>query len=62
MLRLGVTPDGRAANISVVKGVGLGLDERAIEAVQTWRFRPATEPGGKVVPIWITVEVTFRLL
>jgi len=55
-------PDGRAANISVVKGVGVGLDERAVEVVQTWRFRPAKEPGGKVVPVWITVEVTFRLL
>ena len=62
VLRLVVMPDGRAANISVVKGVGVGLDERAVEVVQTWRFRPAKEPGGKVVPIWITVEVTFRLL
>src|SRR5713101_2521065 len=62
VLRLVVMPDGRAANISVVKGVGVGLDERAVEVVQTWRFRPAKEPGGKVVPVWITVEVTFRLL
>jgi|SRR3989442_3269092 len=62
VLRLVLMPDGRAANISVVRGVGVGLDERAVEVVQTWRFRPAREPSGKVVPIWITVEVTFRLL
>jgi periplasmic protein TonB len=43
VLRLVVMPDGRAANISVVKGVGVGLDERAVEVVQTWRFRPAKE-------------------
>ncbi len=62
MLRLVVTPDGRAERISVVKGLGLGLDERAIEAVRTWRFRPALEFGGRLVPVWVTVEVTFRLL
>jgi len=61
-LRLIVTAEGRAANISVVKGLGLGLDEKALEAVQIWQFKPALGPNGKPVPVWVTVEVTFRLL
>jgi len=62
LLRLVVTPEGRAAQIHVVKGLGLGLDEKAVEAVREWRFKPAREPGGKLVAVGITVEVMFRLL
>ncbi len=62
VLRLIVTSDGRATNISVVKGLGLGLDEKAVEAVRNWRFKPAIGPGGKVVPVWLDIEVVFRLL
>jgi TonB family protein len=62
VLRVIVLPDGRATNISVARGVGLGLDERAIEAVKTWRFKPAIGPGGKAVPVEVLIEVTFRLL
>ena len=61
-LRMIVTPDGRATNISVVKGVGLGLDDRAIQAVRDWKFKPSLGPGGKAVAVWVTVEVNFRLL
>src|SRR2546426_4938661 len=43
VLRLVVMPDGRATSVSVVKGVGVGLDERAVEVVQIWWFRPAKE-------------------
>ena len=57
-----VTPDGRATNINVVKGPGLGLEEKAIEAVRGWRFKPAIGPGGKPVPVQVIIEVTFRLL
>ena len=56
-----VTVDGRATNISVVKSPGMGLDEKAIEQVRTWRFRPATGPSGKIVPVIVPIEVTFRL-
>ncbi len=62
MLRLAVTPEGRATRISVARGLGMGLDEKAIEAVRGWRFRPAREPSGRPVPVWVEVEVTFRLL
>ena len=48
-------------NIKVVKSLGLGLDERAIETVKTWKFRPGTR-NGKPVVTPATVEVNFRLL
>jgi TonB family protein len=62
VLQIIVTPDGRATNITVVRGPGLGLEEKAIEAVRGWRFKPATSPGGKAVPVYTLVEVNFRLL
>jgi TonB family protein len=44
----------------VVRPLGLGLDEKAIEAVQRWRFRPVYD-GGNPVPARTTVELVFRL-
>jgi len=41
--------------------MGLGMDERALEAVAKWRFLPALA-SGKPVPAPVTVEVSFRLL
>lgn len=62
LLQIIVQPDGRATNIFIVKGLGMGLDENAIEAVKGWRFKPASGPGGKPVPTQVMIEVTFRLL
>jgi protein TonB len=60
-LQIIVTTDGRAANIVVVQGPGLGLEEKAVEAVRGWRFKPAIGPSGKPVATIVPVEVTFRL-
>ncbi len=62
VLQAVITADGRAIEIQVVKGPGLGLEEKAVEAVKTWRFKPAMGPGGKPVPVIVPIEVTFRLL
>lgn len=56
-----VTVDGRCVNASVVKGPGLGLEEKALEAVRNWRLKPAVGPSGKPVPVIVPIEVTFRL-
>jgi TonB family protein len=56
-----ITADGRASNIRVAKGLGMGLDEKAIEAVRTWRFRPAVGPDGKASAVSTPIEVVFRL-
>jgi TonB family protein len=44
----------------VQRTLGLGLDEKAIEAVKTWRFEPAMK-DGKPVAVAINIEVDFRL-
>jgi len=55
-----VGPDGMAHDIKVTNTLGLGLDEKAIEAVRKWRFDPATK-DGKAVNVLISVQVNFRL-
>jgi periplasmic protein TonB len=56
-----VDADGRASQIRLAKGIGLGLDERAMQAIRGWRFAPARDAGHRPVPAWVTVEATFRL-
>ncbi|MBZ5722734.1 MAG: energy transducer TonB [Acidobacteriia bacterium] len=55
-----VGKDGRVRNIRVAQTLGMGLDEKAIEAVSKWRFVPGHK-DGKPVPVQINVEVAFRL-
>jgi protein TonB len=56
-----VGSDGRAAKIRVVQGIGLGLDERAEQAIRGWKFVPARDAARRAVPAWVTVEAFFRL-
>ncbi len=56
-----VDTDGVAKNIKVMRPLGLGLDEKAIEAIKKWRFRPGVK-DGKSVAVFVTIEVNFRLL
>ena len=51
---------GKPQNIHVSRHLGMGLDEAAVAAVQTWRFQPA-EKAGTPVPVRIMVEVQFRM-
>ena len=60
-LRVLVSTDGRAAQIRIVQGIGLGLDERAAETVRAWRFLPARDAARRAVPTWVTIEAVFRL-
>ena len=60
VLWLIVGPDGRTRDIKVARTLGLGLDEKAIEAVKQWKFEPAMK-DGKPVAVQINVEVSFRL-
>jgi periplasmic protein TonB len=56
-----VTADGRATEIHIAKGLGLGLDEKAIDAVRKWRFKPAAGPDGRPTAVICFIEVTFHL-
>ena len=51
---------GIPLNVHVTKGVGLGLDEKAVEAVKRYRFKPASE-NGKPVPVYMNIEVNFEI-
>ena len=55
-----VGTDGRPSNIRVLSSLGMGLDEKAIEAVRTWKFEPAMKDGHPV-RVEIAVEVDFHL-
>jgi TonB family protein len=51
---------GAVTDCKVVKPLGLGLDEKAVETVKTWKFKPA-QRNGTPVPVRVMVEVSFRL-
>jgi periplasmic protein TonB len=61
LLSLVIDEHGNTRDIHVVRPLGLGLDEKAIEAVAKWRFRAAMK-GGRAVAVQAQVEVNFRLL
>ena len=56
-----VTADGDVTHIKVLKAVDPALDKAAIDAVRTWKLKPATDPDGNAVPVRQTIEVTFHL-
>jgi TonB family protein len=55
-----VGADGIPTNIKVVNPIGMGLDEKAVETVSTWKFQPATKDGNPVAA-QIAVEIDFHL-
>jgi len=61
VLQLVVDDQGRPQGLKVLRSLGLGLDQKAIEAVEKWRFKPGMK-DGKAVPVMATIEVNFRLL
>ena len=61
LLKVVVDVDGRAKDIQVVNGLGLGLDEKAVMAIQQWKFKPG-ERDGVPVPVQAQIEVNFKLM
>lgn len=61
LLEIEVDSSGRPRGFRVLASPGLGLDQKAIDAVRQWRFRPGYRDGRPVVT-QATVEVSFRLL
>jgi len=61
LLAITVDTEGHARDIHVVKSLGMGLDEKAVEAVAKWKFKPGMK-GGMAVNVRAQIEVNFRLL
>ena len=55
-----VDKDGKPRNVHVLRGVGMGLDEKAVEAVQQYKFKPALK-NGTPVAVYLNVEVNFQI-
>ena len=60
ILALMVGTDGRAHDVRIVRSLGMGLDEKAIEAIRQWKF-DAGRKDGVPVAVLVNVEVNFRL-
>jgi TonB family protein len=56
-----VDAQGNPQNPRVVRALGMGLDEKALEAVRKYKFRPAMKDGKTPVPVMVNIEVNFRL-
>jgi len=56
-----VDEKGNPTNLRVISGLGMGLNEKAIEAVRGWKFEPALGKDGKPVAAKIFAEVSFHL-
>jgi TonB family protein len=61
LIQLIVDAQGNPQNPRVVRALGMGLDEKALEAVRKYKFKPAMKDGKTPVPVMITAEVNFRL-
>jgi periplasmic protein TonB len=62
LLSVIIDADGRTKDIKVVRPIGLGLDEKAVEAVNTWKFEPARlQKDNTPVAVKANIEVNFRL-
>ena len=61
LVTLIVDANGMPQDVHVLRGVGMGLDEEAVEAVKQYTFRPAME-NGKPVAVQLNVQVNFQIL
>ena len=60
LVYLQVDPNGRPMHVRVLRGIGMGLDEKAVEAVSHYKFKPAME-NGHPVAVEMQVEVNFQI-
>jgi len=61
VISLIVDAQGNPQDIHVVRVLGMGLDEKAIEAVKQYKFKPAMKDGKTPVPVRTNIEINFHL-
>jgi len=60
VVSLVVDSHGMPRHVHTIRKLGMGLDEKAVEAVKQYKFKPAMK-GGSPVPVMMSIEVNFRL-
>jgi protein TonB len=60
LVNLWVDTNGNPSHVHVIRGVGMGLDEKAVDAVKQYKFKPAME-NGKPVLVELNIEVNFQI-
>ena len=60
LVNIWVDTNGNPSHVHVIRGVGMGLDEKAVEAVKLYKFKPAME-NGKPVLVELNIEVNFQI-
>jgi protein TonB len=60
LVNLWVDEKGNPTHVRVLRGIGVGLDEKAVEAVKLYKFKPAME-NGRPVTVEMNVDVTFHI-
>ena len=62
LLKVTIDVNGRIRDdVQVLRGLGYGLDEKAVECVKQWRWKPGTNRYEKPTAVFASVEVRFRL-
>lgn len=57
-----IAKDGSVRHTTIRRGLGLGLDEKALEAVSLWQFEPARlKKDNSAIEVQVTIEINFRL-
>jgi len=54
-----IGPDGAAHNIRVRRGPGLGLNDKAVQAISQWKFKPGSKEG-QLLMVAVSIQVNFR--
>lgn len=61
LLSVEINADGSVQNAKVLRALGFGLDEKAVEAISQWKFKPGVK-DGQPVTVQANIEVNFMLL
>ena len=56
-----IDKEGNVTSVKLLKGLPMGLDQAALDAIKKWRFRPATLADGRPVAVYYTLTVNFQL-